>query len=167
MKCFCFQFYRLYAVQKEKLFVFEHLLVELEIPWNERIKVTLSTSATLTCKQGFQWHPRFNRVTLGVVLNICKCSKLPLHTVCVSCAPSPAGLSGSLWGVKCMQADGRSVTCRSFSPRSVEPSIKRVFHLLIFGEKGNTTPHHQGLVRKVVGFDSLLHFGSDGIIKHQ
>ena len=37
----------------------------------------------------------------------------------ISCAPSPAGLSGSLWGVKCMQADGGSVTCRSSSLGSV------------------------------------------------
>lgn len=55
------------------------------------------------------------------MLNICTSApaKPRRHThVYVSCVPSPAALSGSLWGVKCMQADGEGATCRSPSLRS-------------------------------------------------
>lgn len=43
----------------------------------------------------------------------------PLYAICICCVMSPAALSGRLWRVKCMQADGGSVTCRSTSLRSV------------------------------------------------
>lgn len=63
--------------------------------------------------------PGINCVTLSVDLNICTCNKPRLRAVCSSCAQSPAGLSGSVWGAKYMQADGGSVTCRSSRPASV------------------------------------------------
>lgn len=87
-----------------------------------------------------------NRVTLAVVLNICTCNKPRLHAVRISRARSPAGLSGSVWGAKYMQADGESVTSRSFSPGSV--AITRPFHLLIFRGKA-TRPLTVGLLSPV------------------
>lgn len=58
--------------------------------------------------------------------------------VCISCVPSPAALSGSLWGVKRMQADGKSVTCRSSSLGSVALTAVNYTPVLsprLFGEK--------------------------------
>lgn len=101
------------------MFAFTRILAELQMHRNELNKVILSTSAALTRTQGFQRRSRFIRVTLGAALNICTCSKPRLHPVCIYCAPSPAGLSGSQRGVKCMQADGESETCRSSGPGSV------------------------------------------------
>lgn len=65
--------------------------------------------------------------------------------------PSPAGLSGSLWGVQSMQADGESATCRPSSLRSVALTLADYMpavslHLL---GTGNMTPQRKGPVSRV------------------
>lgn len=98
------------------------------------------------------------RVTLCVALNICTCSEPPLHTVCISCVPSPAGLSGSLWGVKCMQADGVSATCRSSRLGSVALTAVDYTPVLSphLSGKGTMTPQRRGPVSCVEPSDKIV-----------